>query len=235
MKIGKTCKIIAVAILTLIIIFISYFVMIYFRNTKFAILKKEIKGEEIVLYPHENATVDDLTITHKGGGHKILIEGGDESYAVLDLKIKGRKTTEELSTLMISSSEKKFWKGYLIGVKEMGWNGEPVALLIDRFQEENLEFGKEIFLQKYRVVKNKDLKISFADLQEFETTEDSAPNVRIKTGDFYVALEIENSSGKTGVVNFSSDNPGTEKWEGYGINFISFDLASESIKIVVSK
>ena len=229
---SKKITIIIIVVLVLIIILISYFVMFYFESIKFGMLKKEIKGKNITLKSHESATVDDLVINHKDGGHAILIKGGDLSFVVLDLKVKGSKRAEELS---ISSTEKKFWNGYLIEAKEMEWNGESVTLSISRFQEERFEFGKEISLQKYKVVRNKDLKIAFADLEESYTVDDPALGIRIGTGDFSITLELENFSGKTGIIHFNS--PWTEKtmWENYSVNFISFDPASESIKLVVLK
>jgi hypothetical protein len=207
-----------------------------FYYIKFAILKKEIK-KEVTLKANESAAVDDLTITHKGGGYYTPITGGDFPYANLDLEIRGANKTERIS--IDANTKEKFQNGYLIGVKEMGKNGNLVGLSISRFQEESFEFGKEISLQKYRVIKNKDLKISFAKLEilppDEPSMEEETTGIYIeRPGNYYITLEVENSSGKTDTLNFNP-NPEKTKWENYNFDYLGFDPTSESIKFVILK
>ena len=114
--------IVAAVIVILILVLTYYFLM---KNTQNV-------SEEITLSNGEVATVGDLVVTHKGGGHKILMDGGDLQYAVFDLNIKGTDKTEEFSTAAIRDTNQVSWNGYSIEVKKIVGDGDSLTLLITK-------------------------------------------------------------------------------------------------------
>lgn len=97
--------------------------------------------EEITLSHGETKTVDGLTVAHAGGGHKILADefghrAGDLSFGEIELKAEGvapEKTRVFSPRHERGEEEVEFIFGpYLITVVDVGWNGEPIKLLIKR-------------------------------------------------------------------------------------------------------
>ncbi len=89
-------------------------------------------GKEIVLKPNEKFEFGNLIITHKGGGHKILMDGSDLSFAAIELKIMGTDRTEDFQTNSLDETMQKIWEGYLIKVNKVERDGESVALSITK-------------------------------------------------------------------------------------------------------
>ncbi len=124
--------VIIIGILILIIISSSYFIMKNTQTTTPTGASNEDAGQAITLKPTEIATVDDLIITHKGGGHKILMDGGDLQYAVFELKIKGTDKVEEFSTAAIRDTNQMSWNGYLIKIEKIVGDGDLVTLSVTK-------------------------------------------------------------------------------------------------------
>ncbi|GEM_PF-2685443 len=127
----KIAIVVVIIILILIATLVYYFIM---KNTQKEASNEEV-SQSITLRPQESATVGDLVITHKGGGHKILMDGGDLQYAVFGLAIKGTDKTEEFSTAAIRDTNQMSWNGYLIKIEKIEGDGDSVTLSITKSQE----------------------------------------------------------------------------------------------------
>lgn len=98
-------------------------------------------SNEITLSPGETKTIDGLTVAHAGGGHKILADeaghrAGDLSFGEIELKAEGsppmkKRVYAQLPNRDEETKEIQFGP-YLITVTEVGWNGNPIKLLIKK-------------------------------------------------------------------------------------------------------
>jgi hypothetical protein len=85
----------------------------------------------------ESATFKGLTITNKGGGHKILPDGSDQSFTNVVLKTNSKEDTirfldAEKDKNGIISYDYAELDGYLVFAQEVGWSGEYVKLLVKK-------------------------------------------------------------------------------------------------------
>ena len=89
-------------------------------------------GNEISISPNETVTIDDLTITHSGGGHKILARvggGGDLSYAEITLETP-RKAKQKNRLMNYGRVETVKFDNFVIFAKRIGWNGTGLVLSV---------------------------------------------------------------------------------------------------------
>lgn len=84
----------------------------------------------------ETKTIDDLTLTHVGGGHKILMSdeggrGGDMSIANISFKTP---RAEPFEKRFYNEEEKETFEfdNYKITLVDMTWNGAIVTLKINK-------------------------------------------------------------------------------------------------------
>ena len=146
---------------------------------------------------NESKTINGLTITNKGGGHGILIEGGDLSFTNIELRTSNKK-----ETVIINESEQKLWNGYLITIKEMGQDGEHIKFGVKKVGELKITYE-----QVFDIVKNyciSQLKVSQEDMNGMQTSSTDKGgyySVEISTmlgsnKNLYITLEIDKFSGK---------------------------------------
>jgi len=97
--------------------------------------------EEIALSYGETITIDGLTIAHMGGGHKILADdeghrAGDLSFGEIELKAAGvpPEKTRVFTPLNEGGKEENEiqFGPFLITVTEVGWNGNPIKVMVKR-------------------------------------------------------------------------------------------------------
>ena len=94
----------------------------------------ETEEKEISISPNETVTVDDLTITHASGGHKLYeygsnVSGVDHSYAKIILETT-RKEKEEFVFMESNKDQTVKFDGYIIFAKSIGWDGTSLVLSI---------------------------------------------------------------------------------------------------------
>lgn len=210
---------------------ISIIILIFYSIDK-SIQAGEMK-KDIVLKPDQSAIVGDLIISHNGGGHKVLMDRSDLSFAILEFKIKSTGKSEELSTVSLSESPEKLWNGYLIKVKSVGWNGDPVNLLITKSKEGKLELGQEVFLEKYETLKNKKISVAFLKIEDTNIWNFDTQTSTKNPDNLSIILGVEDSKGNADEIYFSSKELGSNEWENYKIDLISFDKNLETVKICI--
>lgn len=97
--------------------------------------------DELTLSHGETKTVDGLTVTHAGGGHKILADefghrAGDLSFGEIELKAEGlppEKIRVYTPSQETDKEENEIQFGpYLVTVTQVGWNGNPIKATIKR-------------------------------------------------------------------------------------------------------
>lgn len=151
----STTKILAVVICIILPLFGFWIGMQYENGTlqreeapininSFEILSSQ-KTMKVTINGNESVKFEALTVTNLGGGHKILQNpdggrGGDLSFAEIELKaddvdtVKMRVYTP--SGVEYDPDKDTYFGAYRIRVMDVGWNGEPVTLLVENVERE---------------------------------------------------------------------------------------------------
>lgn len=87
--------------------------------------------KEITIKSGESRSIGDLLITNNGGGHDILIDGSDESFANIYIKTKSNENV----SFMLSGKDTKLWNGYSLKIKDIEWNGSVITLLVSELED----------------------------------------------------------------------------------------------------
>jgi len=85
--------------------------------------------KEITLKADETAEFEDLIVSHKGGGHRVLMDRSNKSFAHLVLQIRG---TRKKHDLYADIDSKEFWQDYLVETKNVEWNGNSITIVVTK-------------------------------------------------------------------------------------------------------
>jgi len=103
-------------------------------------------SQETIIKKGETFVSEDglLKIENKGGGHKILVEGGDLPYAVWVLKFQNKEKEVEPK-----SGETIFENGYVITLLEQEFYGAYSKIKIEKPETKELLFGNVLSMKEY--------------------------------------------------------------------------------------
>ncbi len=116
-------------ILILTFVILAFFLVIGY--TTYLNDRKKIMEKEITIKSGESRSIGDLLITNNGGGHDILIDGSDESFANIYIKTKSNENV----SFMLSGKDTKLWNGYSLKIKDIEWNGSVITLLVSELED----------------------------------------------------------------------------------------------------
>jgi hypothetical protein len=145
--------------IVVIVILIILGVVIIEKNI---IFQEKYMEKNIILNEGQSDTFENITITNIGGGHKILVKGGDMSYADIELKIN-----DKIKSIMMKDNDQLLWNGYLIAITETGWNGDYIKLFVKKVGE-----PKITNIQAYKIAREtieSVLKLSQEETDKLET------------------------------------------------------------------
>ncbi|EKE11388.1 MAG: hypothetical protein ACD_15C00092G0002 [uncultured bacterium] len=86
--------------------------------------------ENFIIKKGEKIGYKNLSITNNGGGHRILIKGGDRSYADLIFSLTDENKKEIINENVMAYSGEKPFGPYMLDIRKIGWNGEFVEINI---------------------------------------------------------------------------------------------------------
>ena len=134
----------------LILTSIIFMIMIALGSVLYFYIKTMDTEKEITIKAGDVGKFKDLLITNKGGGHKIKLDGSDESYADIHLEIPNGGNDD----IMIFAKKSVIWNGYLLTIKNVTWNGKSIDISLKKTGEpridknQAMQIGNEYFLKK---------------------------------------------------------------------------------------
>jgi predicted double-glycine peptidase len=101
-------------------------------------ISEKVEAQMVTLNDGETALVDDLSLTIRGRGHKILMAGGSGrsgDMSMVDLTLETPR--KEKKTMKIKDSEENdsvpiVFDNYLIFIKQIAWNGNRVTVAVKK-------------------------------------------------------------------------------------------------------
>ena len=200
------------------------------------LIKPEVMEKEVIIKKGETVQVGPLSIENRGGGHAILIEGGDLPYTELFLKLGEKEERVEISAPYQNRPSEKFWNGYLLIVEEMGWDGESVKLLVKKLVDVKMEFGAPFVVRKYQTAKNNELEARFIYMAEIQIPTGKsgvyALEFNMKYADDEGKLRLD-SDPKGALGN--SKNANMAAWNGYKVEVLSINPDKLEANLLITK
>ncbi|MBU3895878.1 hypothetical protein KKG36_00960 [Patescibacteria group bacterium] len=214
----------------------SFIAGVLFVAIGLVLIKPDVMEKEVIIKKGETVQVGPLSIENRGGGHAILIEGGDLPYTSLILRLKDKEEKIEISDSHQGKPSEKFWNGYLLIVEEMGWDGESVKLLVKKLVDVKMEFGTPFAVRRYQTAKNNELEARFIYMAEIGIPTGKsgvyALEFNMKYADDEGKLRL-NSDPKGALGN--SKNANMAAWNGYKVEVLSINPEKLEANLLITK
>lgn len=177
--------------------------------------------------------IGELIIAVRGGGHKILIEGGDRSYAEIELKKE-----KESKTFYFFPQDAFSFYGYLVQALDIGWNGETVRLLVKKPVLKELLFGKEVIAHRFETLKSKGIEIMFFSVKTIGQYDENGKELKNIPPVYSIILKTRVDGKEEDDVYLTTDvlpNEVQAEIKNYQFRLIRADLSKEEVTLVVRK